>query len=263
MQRITRPAVIFFILAIMSAAFAAAAQQDVAKLYDKGLELQKAGKLKDALGLYNQCLELAPKDQKALKAAGAAYYALGEYEKAAQKIRLLLSFSPDDRMAAVYLAYCNLHLGRTEQARDALQLILLNQPKDVAAIIGLGWAQYLAGNRLIAIEQFKKALALQPGNKTLRSTVERMEDSVPQYLKDKEAQRRYKVMSDLNNTIAEARVIDARRRGVLKPRQADRSVEAMGKLMVLGDILDGGYEPDHRGSRAVRGRAGKNDFDRR
>ncbi len=267
MQSIIRLGVILFAVSLMLTMLTplavAAAQQDVSKLYEKGLELQKAGKLKEALNLYTQCIGNDPKNYRALKAAGMAYYALGDYSKAAEALRMLLSYYPDDTTSAVYLAYCNLRLGKAEEAADALQLILVNQPRNVAAMIGVGWAQYLMGNRLLAIEQFKKALALQPGNKTLQTTVARMEDSVQQYLKDKEAQRSYDIMSDLNNTIAEAHVIAARERGILQARQANQSAEAMRKLMVLGDIMGGGVEPDHRGSRAVRGVVGKEDFDRR
>jgi tetratricopeptide (TPR) repeat protein len=264
MQSITRLLVILFAVSIMLTPLAlAAGQQDVSKLYEKGLELQKAGKLKEALSLYNQCIGNDPKNYRALKAAGMAYYALGDYSKAAETLRMLLSYYPDDTGSAVYLAYCNLRLGKPEQAADALQLILVKHPRNVAAMIGLGWAQYLLGNRLVALDQFKKALALQPSNKTLQTTVARMQDSVQQYLKDKKAQRNYKIMSDLNNTIAEAHVILARERGILQARQANQSSEAMRKLMVLGDLMGGGTEPDYRGSRAVRGVVGKENFDRR
>jgi tetratricopeptide (TPR) repeat protein len=265
MKSIIRLVVIFFAVSIMLTPLAlAAGQQDVSKLYEKGLALQKAGKVKEALSLYNQCIGNDPKNYRALKAAGMAYYALGDYSKAAETLRILLSYYPDDTGSAVYLAYCNLRLGKVEQAADALQLILVNQPRNVAAMIGLGWAQYLMGNRLLAIDQFKKALALQPNNKTLQTTVARMQDSVQQYLKNKEAQRNYDIMSDLNNTIAEAHVLAARAQGILQARQASQSGEAMRKLMVLSDLMGGGgAEPDHRGSRAVRGVVGKENFDRR
>lgn len=195
------------IVLVLSAACAVVwAAESMSDLYTKGFELQKQGKLREALTEYNRCLQLAPDDYKALLAVGTVYYALQDYAKAAKQYETLLIFYPGDLKARLYLAWCKLHLGSVGEAKNALELYLAEQPNDVSAMIGLGWADYLSGNTFTAIDRLKKALALQPGNKSLAATVDRLERAGQEQLRAEAKEKRFRLMSDLNNAIAEASV---------------------------------------------------------
>lgn len=193
-------------LSVSVACGSAWAAENLSELYAKGFELQKQGKLREALVEYNKCLLLAPDDYKALFAVGTVYYTLQEYSKAAKQYETLLIFYPGDLKARLYLAWCKLNLGSVEEAKNALELYLAEQPNDVSAMIGLGWADYHSGNIFTAIDRLKKALALQPDNRSLAMTVDRLERVGQENLRAQEQEKRFKIMSDLNNAIAEASV---------------------------------------------------------
>lgn len=202
-----RASLFTIIVLIASGACAAVwAAEDVSALYAKGFELQKQGKLQEALAQYNRCLQLAPDDYKALLAVGTVYYALREYAKAAKQYETLLIFYPDDPKARLYLAWCKLNLGSVEDAKNALELYLAEHPDDVSAMIGLGWADYLSGNLFTAIDRLKKALALQPDNKSLALTVDRLERAGQEHLRADAREKRFRLMSDLNNAVSEAAI---------------------------------------------------------
>jgi len=204
MARVSLLTVIVLIVSVACGSLWAA--ENLSELYAKGFELQKQGKLQEALVEYNRCLMLAPDDYKALLAVGTVYYTLQEYSKAAKQYETLLIFYPGDLKARLYLAWCKLNLGQVEEAKNTLELYHAEQPNDVSAMIGLGWAEYLSGNIFTAIDRLKKALALQPDNRSLALGVDRLERLGQENLRAQEQEKRFRMMSDLNNAIAEASV---------------------------------------------------------
>jgi tetratricopeptide (TPR) repeat protein len=240
MRRIFPIGVIAFIVACAS--IEAIGLEDVAELYKKGFELQHAGKLEQALAIYDRCLEQDPTNYKALFASATVYYAMGDYAKALARFEKLLSFYPDQGRIPLYVAYCRLHLGKVAEAKAALDRIVVNRPKDVAAIIGLGWAEYLSGNRFTAISYFKKALALQPGNKVLAGTVSRLESTDEEYLKERKAAEEQRLTSELDNAIAEVSLVRARARASRAALSVPEDRSAVEKMALL-DLMQVTEEP--------------------
>jgi len=239
-------ATVLFALVVGSMAVESIGGESVASLYAKGFELQKSGDLKQALAMYHKCLTLDPKSYKALLASGTVYYAMKDYRKAAQRYELLLGFYPDNLKARLYLAFCRLHLGSAEKARTALELILADHPRDVAATIGLGWAEYLAGNRFTAVDYFKKALALQPDNQSLGITISRLEAANREALKEEQQEKQFGLMSDLNNCIAEAAILRARRRGLAEMMGAFGERSSVEKMALLDTWQELKADPDRK-----------------
>lgn len=240
MGRLFQVSVIALIFACVS--IDAIGLEDVAKLYKKGFELQHAGKLKQALAIYDGCLEQDPTNYKALFAGATAYYAMGDYKNAQARFEKLLTFYPDKGKVPLYLAYCQLHLGQVAEAKAALERIVVDRPKDVAAMIGLGWAEYLSGNRFTAISYLKKALALQPDNKVLAGAVSRLESTNEEYLKAREEARQWRLSSDLNNAIAQASLVRARARAAQRAMSVPVDRSPVEKMALL-DLMDVTEEP--------------------
>lgn len=218
-------------------AYAADAQQ----LFKKGRELQKAGKLEEALKTYNECLTVDPNYYKAIFAAGRAHFGLKNYAEAARMFESALAFQPASLKTRLYLADSRARMGRVETAKSEYRRILEHHPDNVTALIGLGRAEFMSGNRFAAVETFKKALKLQPSNRSLRASIERLENSNLEYIKMSEELRRREVISALNNAIAE----DAAQQARLREEAAARKrAEMEGKKRQ--DALAGSSPPGEK-----------------
>jgi len=218
-----------------------AGAQSCAELYKQGFELQKAGKLKGALDTYDRCLESDPEYYNALLAAGTVYYSMQEYQDAASRFGVLLTYYPDDVRGRLYLAYCNLHLGLADEAKDTLERIVADEPKNVSALIALGWAEYLLDNRFTASDFLKQALALHPENKHLAYTIERLQMANERFLQEEGEAQRFRIMSDLNNAIADASIADDSRRLGTQAAGLPEHLTAAEK-MVLWGLMGGDHE---------------------
>lgn len=219
--------------------------EDVAGLYKKGFDLQHAGKLEQALTIYDRCLEQDPANYRALYASATAYYAMGEYTKARAQFEKLLTLYPDNGRIPLYIAFCQLHLGEVAQAKAALERIVVDRPTDVAALIGLGWAEFLSGNRFTAISYFKKALAQQPNNQVLAGTVSRLESTNKEYLKARKEAEQWRLSSELNNAIAQASIVRARARAARSAMSVPVERSPVEKMALL-DLMDVAEEPKKR-----------------
>ncbi len=181
----------------------AAYAADAKRLFTEGQELQKAGKLQEALKVYNQCLIMDPSNYDVMFASGVAHFDLKDYAQAARMFDGVLAFQGEDVRVRLYLAESWDRLGRVEKAKNEYRRILGYSPDNVSALIGLGRAEFMSGNRFAAVETFKKASKLQPSNKSLQVSIERLENANLEYLKLSEELRRRAVISAVNNAIAE------------------------------------------------------------
>jgi len=228
---------------------------DADALFNKGLELQKSGKVGEALDLYEKCLMLDTRHFKALLAQGAVHYSRGDYRQAVRPFKRLAAFYPDSKKARLYLGHTRLALGKIAGARKAFRRVLIDSPNNVPALIGLGRAEYRAGNRFAAVDTLKKALALQPDNKSLKTTIGDLEIRNRKYLRIAEKERRQRLKMALNNAVAEASIAASRKKVSVCRGAGCRSLQDQ---MVLGDLMDSESGEDHRrGSDRHRGRSGK------
>jgi tetratricopeptide (TPR) repeat protein len=156
-------------LALFAGASWAESQAD--RLCTEGLKLQKAGKIQEALLLYNNALSVDLQHHTAMRAQAVALYQLGENRKAEGALRDLVALYPDDTKAQLLLARMELASGLVDQAKRRLVLITDKDPKNVSAIVGLGQAEYLAGNCYAGTDLLHKAMDLNPSNPRIRGII--------------------------------------------------------------------------------------------
>ncbi len=237
------------------------------QLYSRGVELQKSGQLEQALDSYLSALRENPRHYKALFARAGLYFAKADYQKAARTFEDLLAFYPKDTRARLYLGEALLHLGSPQRAKDIFRKILIDDPRNITALVGLGRAEYKAGNRFSAVETLKKASALDPKNESIKDSIAAFQSANREYLKRSEEERRQRLKSALNYSIAEstAKV----RSELLKARRfraKDEEAAMLRRQMVLGATADAeaeGLDEGRRGSRTSRGQSGKFRYDER
>ena len=233
------------------------------QLFEQALELQKAGELGEALELYEKGLSVDPRHYRSLLASGAVHYSKSDYQKAVRRFEELVAFYPRDARARVQLGHAKLALGSIEEAKNIFRMILIDEPDNVSALIGLGRAEYLGGNRFTAVDTFKKALALQPGSRSLQETIARLEDANREYLRASEEERRLRVMSALNNAIADAALQAARMRAQAEVAGHSQRSRLDAETALLTTMYGTPDTRDPLGSRAERGRSGKQRLDER
>jgi tetratricopeptide (TPR) repeat protein len=148
--------------------------------FERGLELQKAGKLEEAIAEYKQALKPAPQFaalanmgivyaqlgrfeeaiaayEEALKLApgqpvvmlnlGLAYYKIGNLEKAKTTLGAVVRKEPENRQARTLLADCNLRLDDHRRTIELLEPVADQFPEDLAVAYILGNA-YLRDGQL-------------------------------------------------------------------------------------------------------------------
>lgn len=227
------------------------------KLFEQGLKLQKAGKSEEALKLYEKALSINPRHYRSLLASGAVHYSRSDYQKAVRRFEELAALYPKDVRARVQLGHAELALGSIDQAKNIFRQILIEQPDNVSALIGLGRAEYLAGNRFTAADTLKKALALQPGNRSLEETIARLDNANREYLRASEEERGLRIKSMLNNAIADASLQAARARAQAELEEQSQRTPLDAESALLNIMYRQPVTRNLRGSRAIRGRSGK------
>jgi tetratricopeptide (TPR) repeat protein len=247
-------------IGVTLAAGPAAGGETADKLFQEGVQFHKANDLDAAMKAYEKSLQEDPRNYGALMGSGMVYYSKGAYEKAVQRFNGALAFYPDDVKARLSLGRCFLSLGEAEKARSVFLKIVVDDPTNVTALIGLGEAEDQVGNRFTAVDYLKKALALQPGNKSLSHTIDLMERANRAYLRDEEEQKRQGIKSALNNAIAESNVTrsQAAAQGSGAPTgDSNRAAAELFDLLITppSDVRD--YGP---GSRTIRGQSGKRKY---
>lgn len=146
--------------------------QDPAEwFFRQGAELEKAGKVRQALRLYEKALEKNKRHHRALYAAGVASYGLGDYGGAEKTFKAMAELYPRDVRAHLYLARIALHTGEWEHAKIGFLKYLVKHPTDTSALIGLGRAEYLSGSCKAGSYYFDQALASKPGDAKVEEMV--------------------------------------------------------------------------------------------
>lgn len=179
-------------------------------MFQEAHKLVTEAKAEEAMELYEQCLQAQPENYSALFWMGYLHYKAGNYRKAADDFNLLAQFYPNDIRARLYLGNARMQLNRLGDAKMAFNDVLSLDSENVPALIGLGWAEYLDGKTFTAVSELKKALALNPDNRSLKRSIDQLETLNDQLLKEEAEERKRQVMSLVGQAMAEA--AEARRR---------------------------------------------------
>lgn len=139
-----------------------AASEDIASRVNTGLAFHQAGRLDDAERMYQQVLELDPRQADALHLLGVVAEQRGRPDEAAALIRKAIAVN--GKVATFHSNLGNaLHsCGRLDEAAAAYRKALALRPDYAEAHSNLGITLKDSGRPQDAAAAFRKALALQP-----------------------------------------------------------------------------------------------------
>ncbi len=130
--------------------------------YNTGNQLKEAGKLDEAIGHYQQALQVQPDCVEALNQLGAAYYLQGKIGEAIALVQQAIKIQPD--FAEAYKTLGNLlqAQGKLDAAMRAYTKAIEIKPDLAEAHANLGSMFYQQGRLDEAIASYKRAVALKP-----------------------------------------------------------------------------------------------------
>ncbi len=144
-------------------------------LYDQALLADSADQLALAEKNLRKIITLAPKNQHAYNALG---YTLANrnmrLQEAQQLIRKALELAPEDPYIMDSMGWAQFRLGRLREAEDYLRRAFALRP-DAEIAAHLGEVLWAKGDREAAQAFWRDALAKDPRNETLKSTVQRLQ----------------------------------------------------------------------------------------
>jgi choline-sulfatase len=130
-----------------------------------------AGDIEDGLALFDLVLARDPDNRYALLRSGAALTKIGQHAAARRPLERLLSLDPRHAEARFELADALGQLGRVVDAKAHWLELLAQQPRRAVAWSNLGALELRLGNVGLACPAFERAVALEPGDATLRANL--------------------------------------------------------------------------------------------
>jgi protein O-GlcNAc transferase len=139
---------------------------DIEYIIETALSCQREGRLEEAARIYNQVLEIEPKQPDAIHLLGMVAFANQDYEEAVRLINEAVILNPTVsdyhlNLSSVYLA-SNQHALAKSHAKVAIKL----NPNMGEAHYNLGIILFAEGNINQSIAAFKRSLDLDPNNQT-------------------------------------------------------------------------------------------------
>src|SRR5258706_321582 len=131
-------------------------------LSDLAIAYFDAGLFDKALEPLHKAIALNPQNPVAHAMLGKTYFALREYEKAAAELKLALDFGSNDFDISFTLAIAYLQQRQFSEARQIFDWMLQHLGDRPELHVVIGRAFRVAGRLPEAIDEFKKAIALNP-----------------------------------------------------------------------------------------------------
>ncbi len=151
--------------------------QDIAiarTLLQEAMLLQEAGNLAAAEERYRMVIEYGYRAVEVLPVLAGVLGQRGANEEALELWDTLLAINPDHAVAHHEKGLIYSRTGRTHLAIAALQASCIADPTDVIAANNLAVMLSDAGRKAEALDQFKHALAFQPGNIHIEHQIRRL-----------------------------------------------------------------------------------------
>jgi tetratricopeptide (TPR) repeat protein len=125
--------------------------------------LLKRNRPDEAVAAYGRGLSIFEDDPQLLYARALALAELDRVAEAEQDLQRLIAMDPDNADALNALGYTLADSGeRLEEARAYIERALALAPDSAAIIDSLGWVLFRMGDTAAAVEQLRRAFALQP-----------------------------------------------------------------------------------------------------
>lgn len=139
--------------------------------FDEANRLQAAGKLQQAIALWQQLLQAAPHDWQARLNLANALQQSGDYPAALDAYLAVLAQQPDSLAAKCNLAQLLKVLGEYAVAAALLQEVLQAEPAHIDALAALALVCGYLGEPERAVELAERACALAPQRATLAANL--------------------------------------------------------------------------------------------
>jgi tetratricopeptide (TPR) repeat protein len=156
------------VLALVLAWALAAQPRGPAADFEEANRLAAAGKLDEAIGLYERLAAAYPGNLNVLSNLGIAEYKRERYQAAASHFRSVLRLAPDSFIGKLFLGGSLLKQGDAAAAIPYLEQAVAAQPADRNARVLLGDALLAAGRPKDAAVQWRAALDRTAGDDSLR-----------------------------------------------------------------------------------------------
>ena len=127
-----------------------------------GVAVYQQGRHREAIGLIDRAIELAPGDPAMYCHRGAAEGSAGELAAAVASFRQALAINPADPQAWFNLSAALGQLGRGDEALDACRRALQSKPDFVQAWFNLGNLLREAGRHGEAVDAYRQAIRIWP-----------------------------------------------------------------------------------------------------
>ncbi len=133
-----------------------------------GVGLQTRGRIQEAMGEYQQAIQMDPDYADAHRYLGAAYQASGKTDLAVKEFECAIVLRPDHEEAIGDLAVIRFEQGKVIEAIDMLHTVLELNPDNRTAMINLGVGLMRLKRKTEAAEWFKKAGVAVPTAKVVK-----------------------------------------------------------------------------------------------
>ena len=124
--------------------------------------LVKAGRLEMAIGSCQQAARIQPGSREVFEMLGSLYLRLGRTTQAAEAYRQAVRLDPAAATAHCGMGEAFLRMDRYREASEAFTEAVRLAPDDAAAHYGLGRTALAAGNRGLALEEYRVLKRLDP-----------------------------------------------------------------------------------------------------
>jgi len=235
------------------------------ELLRQAVALHQAGRLHDALSLYQQILLARPDHADTLNCCGLATMQLGDMGQAANLFRQAVALAPGFAEAHSNLGLALKDLGETDEAVAACRRALALRPERAGVHYNLGVVSQATGDLAAAAAAYRRAIALEPGyaeaHNNLGSVLQQLEELDAAEASFRRAlacrPRHLEALVNLGLTLRllgrlEEAEAACRRALEIDPRQTDAQWNRAYPLLALGRLKEGWEAYEYRPALAGR-----------
>ena len=144
---------------------------DATARFNRAVELQRRGALKEAAAEYRALVDTSPEYFEALANLGAVLSRLGQYEESVEAYERALKLAPDVTPILLNLGIAHHRAGQFERAVDAFERVLARAPDAVQARQLLGISLVEIGRDQEAVPHLEQSLAAMPDDPAVLYTL--------------------------------------------------------------------------------------------
>lgn len=142
----------------------AASKDEAAQLVQEGASLEKEGRYRQALQVYERARELAPDEPVVYLALASVHETLGDVERALAQLRKAAELDPDSAVIQRYLGRLQCRVGDTERCIATLEHAVEMEPDDPLNhyFLAIAYQENAGATLSRAFDQFEETLELNP-----------------------------------------------------------------------------------------------------